>query len=374
MLRTFAFTTLTLGLSVASHAASSVRIYGTVDSGLYYQSTSAASFNPSAADKGIVYGLKDGGVNSSIWGVSGKEDLGSGYSAHFKFQGAFNTKNGATGITDVAGSTSVFNQITSVGLTGPFGDLNVGRQIAPMAFALFYTDVRTASNFGSVRTAWNSLNYRAGFPGTTTRKYIGGLFESNALVYTSPKYGGFYVMGEYTFGEVAGNSKSGSRRSAVLLYSKDGLNAAAAYYAGYDTALAAGSTPTGKMDNRYIYLGGKYTTGPLSVSTSISNGQNPDRVKEINLNLYTIGVGYKFTPTFQMTSSAFYTKDKNNNINKSTLFSIGGEYQLSKRTAFYAQLGHVNNEGTMNQEIAFAMPVAPGKKTTTTNLGIRHTF
>ena len=70
MLRTFAFTTLTLGLSVASQAASSVKIYGTVDSGLYYQSTSAASFNPSAADKGIVYGLKDGGVNSSIWGVS----------------------------------------------------------------------------------------------------------------------------------------------------------------------------------------------------------------------------------------------------------------------------------------------------------------
>ncbi len=374
MLRLPTIATLSLISSAGVFADSGIRIYGTADSGVYYQSTSAKSFSPKATDGGSVHGLKDGGLNSTLWGITGKEDLGGGYSMQFKLQGAVSTKNGKTGITDTAGVTSVFNQITSLGLSGPFGDLNLGRQVAPMAFALHATDVRTANNFGSIRTAWNSLNYQADFPGTTTRKYIGGLFESNAIVYTSPKFGGFSLMGEYTFGEAPGNSKSGSRRSAVLNYSDNNLNISTIYYAGYDNALAAGAAPTGKMDNRYVYLGGRYKVGGLSTSASISNGRNPARIKEINLDLFSFGLGYRFSPAFQITSSVFHIRDKNNSTNKSTLYSLGAEYQLSKRTTLYSEVGHVNNQGAMNQEIAFATPVAPGKETVTAIFGMRHTF
>lgn len=374
MIRIATLSTLSLISSAGICADSGIKLYGIVDSGIYYQSTSAKSFSPTAADSGSMHGLKDGGLNSTLWGISGKEDLGGGYSMHFKMQGAVSTKNGKSGITDIAGSTSVFNQITSLGVSGPFGDLNLGRQVAPMAFALHATDVRSANNFGSIRTAWNSLNYQADFPGTTTRKYIGGLFESNAVVYTSPKFGGFSLMGEYTFGEAGGNSKSGSRRSAVLNYSDSNLNISAIYYAGYDSALAAGAAPKGKMDNRYVYLGGRYQIGGLSTSASISNGRNPARINEINLNLVSFGIGYRFSPSFQLTSGVFYIRDKNSSANKSTLYSLGAEYQLSKRTTLYSELGHVNNRGDMNQEIAFATPVAPGKETATAIFGIRHTF
>lgn len=373
-MKIIAFSILSIGACSAYGAGSSVRMYGTVDSGIYYQSTSAKSFNPSAPDAGSAHGLKDGGLSSSIIGFAGQEDLGGGNSLKFKLQGAFNTKTGNGGITDVAGASSLLNQVTSVTLSSGYGDVEIGRQIAPMAFALFHTDVRSASNFGSIRTAWNSLNYRANFPGTHTRKYIGGLFESNAVVYTSPKFHGFYVMGEYTFGEAGNSSKNGSRRSAVLHYANAGLHVAASYYAGYDTALAAGAAPTGKMDNRYVYLGAKYTTGPVSVSASVSNGKNPSRPNDVNLDLYSLGLGYRFTPFLQLTSSIFYTRDKNNDANRATLVSAGLEYSLSKRTLLYGQVGHVQNKGSMNQEIAFAMPVAPGKNTTQTNLGMRHSF
>jgi hypothetical protein len=40
----------------------------------------------------------------------------------------------------------------------------------------------------------------------------------------------------------------------------------------------------------------------------------------------------------------------------------------------YAQVGHVNNNGTMNQTIVYGQPVAPGLATTAVMIGLRHAF
>jgi predicted porin len=53
---------------------------------------------------------------------------------------------------------------------------------------------------------------------------------------------------------------------------------------------------------------------------------------------------------------------------------VGAEYNLSPRTKAYAQVGYVDNDGTMNQTIIYGTPVAPGKNTTAAMVGIRHTF
>lgn len=73
--------------ATAAHAQSSVTLYGVLDSGLLYQSTSAASFQPHAANLGHVYQLKDGGIYASYWGLKGSEDIGGGYKINFKLQG-----------------------------------------------------------------------------------------------------------------------------------------------------------------------------------------------------------------------------------------------------------------------------------------------
>ena len=75
-----------------------------------------------------------------------------------------------------------------------------------------------------------------------------------------------------------------------------------------------------------------------------------------------------------MTSGVYYLKDRNNSANKSTEVAVGAEYSLSKRTMVYAQVGHVNNKGTMNQTIAYGQPVAPGMATTAAMMGVRHNF
>jgi Outer membrane protein (porin) len=361
-------------LTAPAYADSSVQLYGAIDSGLLFQNTSAASYNLKAPNTGKEFVLRDGGLYSSIWGLIGNEDLGGGYATRFKLQGAFNSANGKLGLSDTVGGSAIFNQVATVGITGPFGSIDLGRQIAPMAFALAATDVRAASNFGSIRTAWNSMNYAAGFSGSTTNKIIGGLFDSNAIVYRSPAFGGASLGVEYAPGGVAGSPQSGTRESVVVNYSNYGLNVAGVYYEGHDTTLAPGATPTGRLDNRYVYLGMKYTIRGFEVSASVSNGKNPARSNQVNFDLYSAGIGYRFTPALQVTAGMYYIKDNNNSANKSTAYSTGIEYQLSKRTLLYGEIGHVDNRGLMNQEIAYTQPVAPGKSTTTTMLGLRHNF
>ncbi|SAL04485.1 porin [Caballeronia arationis] len=86
------------------------------------------------------------------------------------------------------------------------------------------------------------------------------------------------------------------------------------------------------------------------------------------------GLGYQFSPRFKVTSGFYYLKDRNNSANHSSEVAVGAEYNVSQRTKAYAQVGYVNNDGTMNQTIVYGAPVAPGKSTTAAMAGIRHTF
>ncbi|KDB06194.1 hypothetical protein LIG30_0468 [Burkholderia sp. lig30] len=357
-----------------AHAQSSVTLYGVIDSGMLYQSTSAATFSPTAPNTGKVFRMKDGGIYSSFWGLKGSEDIGGGYKINFKLQGSFDSSTGRMQLSDTPGVPAVFNQIASVGVSGPFGTFTAGRQVVPMIYAMADTDVRSAEFFGSILIAWLGLNTAAGWPGTSTNAAIGALYDSNALVYQSPSFGGASIALEFAPGGVAGHFQGGTRESAVLKYSNYGLNLAAVYYNGHDTNPAPGSTPTGVDNNRFYYVGAKYTLHDFSVSASYGNGKNPAHSDKANFDMLSAGVGYRFTPTLQVTSAVYYLKDKNNSANKSTSVVLAADYNLSKSTLLYAQVGHVNNRGTMGQMLVYGQPVAPGVGTTAAMLGIRHNF
>ncbi|WP_207003783.1 porin [Trinickia mobilis] len=218
----------------AASAQSSVTLYGVIDTGFLYQSANAANFQ-SKINLGHVYELKDGGIYSSIWGLKGSEDLGGGYKANFKLQGSFNSSNGKTGLADTPGATAMFNQQTTLGVSGPFGSIDAGRQIVPMIYAMADTDVRNAQYFGSIPTAWLGLNQAANWQGLSTNGPIGALHGDNAIVYQSPKFYGASLALEYAPGGVPGKFQGGTRESAVLKYSNYGLNLAAVYYNGHDT-------------------------------------------------------------------------------------------------------------------------------------------
>jgi predicted porin len=365
----------------AAHAQSSVTLYGTIDTGMLYQSTSASTFLPKAPNTGSVFALKDGGIYASNWGLKGTEDIGSGYSINFKLQGVFNSTNGKFGLADTPGVSAIFNQYAAVGVAGPFGSVNAGRQIVPMIYAMADTDVRSAQYFGSILTAWLGINQAAGWPGTSTNAPIGALYDSNALVYQSPRFFGASLALEYAPGGVAGQMQGGTRESAVLKYSNYGLNLAAVYYNGHDTnrfpltyPAAPAAPETGLNNNRFYYLGALYTIGSFSVSASYGLGRNPANTGRVDYEMVSGGLGYKFSSVFKVTSGFYYLKDRNNSANHSSEVALGAEYNLSKATLTYAQVGYVDNRGTMNQTIVYGAPVAPGVSTTAVMIGIRHSF
>ncbi|HEX3639070.1 MAG TPA: porin [Paraburkholderia sp.] len=370
-----------LMFATAAHAQSSVTLYGVLDSGLLYQSTSAASFQPTARNQGHVYQLKDGGIYASFWGIKGSEDIGGGYKINFKLQGSFNSATGKSGLSDTPGTVAMFNQYATVGASGPFGTFDAGRQIIPMIYAMAETDVRGAQYFGSILTAWLGVNQAAGWPGTSTNAPIGALYDSNALVYSSPKFYGASLALEYAPGGVAGQFQGGTRESAVLKYSNYGLNLSAVYYNGHDTnpfPLTYPTTPavpaTGQANNRFYYFGAMYTIAGFSISGSYGIGKNPAKSNTADFEMASGGLGYQFNSRFKITSGYYYLKDRNHSANHSSEVAVGAEYSLSQRTRAYAQVGYVDNKGTMNQTIIYGSPVAPGVSTTAAMIGIRHTF
>ncbi|MCX5544113.1 porin [Paraburkholderia sp. CNPSo 3076] len=360
-------------MSGAAHAQSSVTLYGAIDTGLFYQSTSAASYATNAKNQGHIYTVKDAGLYGSYWGIKGTEDLGGGYKANFRLQGIFNSGSGKLGLGDTTGAATLFNMQSTVGVSGPFGSIDLGRQFTPMIYAMADTDVRAAEYFGSIYVAWLGMNTAAHWTGTNTNLPIGGLFDSYAIVYQSPKFYGTSFALEYAPGGVPGQIQGGSRESAVLRYSNYGLNLAAMYYNAHDTNLAA-ATPTGLDNNRLYYLGAKYTFHGLSVSAGYGIGENPSDRGATNIELISGGLGYQFSPFFTLTSGFYYLRDRNEPANHSSEYALGAECSVSKRTVLYAQMGYVANHGTMNSPITFGQPVAPGVATTAAMLGIRHSF
>jgi len=203
-------------LANVAHAQSSITLYGVIDNGLLYQSTSALSFSPKAPNDGSIWQDKDAGLYASFWGMKGVEDIGGGYKVNFKLQGAYNSTNGKFQLSDTTGVTAIFNQVASLGISGPFGSFDVGRQYSPMIYAMVDTDTRAGVYFGSILTAWLSMNIAAGWSGANSNLPIGALFDSNALVYQSPKFYGASLALEYAPGGVAGQAQGGTRESAVI--------------------------------------------------------------------------------------------------------------------------------------------------------------
>lgn len=361
-------------LANVAHAQSSVTLYGAIDNGLLYQSTSASSFSPKAPNNGSVFKDEDAGIYASFWGMRGIEDIGGGYKINFKLQGTFNSGTGKFGESDTTGETAIFNQISTVGISGPFGTFDVGRQYAPMIYAMNDTDVRSGWYFGSIVTAMFSMNQVAGWSGANTNLPIGALFDSNALVYQSPKFYGTSLALEYVPGGVAGQAQGGSRESAVLKYSNYGLNLSAVYYNGHDTNPTSTSVPTGLDNNRFYYFGAKYRYQGISASASYSIGKNPSNSTHVDFELISGGLGYQFNPFLSVTSGYYYIRDRNNAANHSSEYVVGANYALSKTTTTYLQVGYVDNKGTMDQFIAYGATVAPGVSTTEAMIGIRHAF
>lgn len=324
-------------MPVASHAQSSVTLYGAIDT--------AAGFvtNAGGTNSANRFGFINSNIQTSSWGLKGSEDLGGGLSAVFNLQSAFNPSTGSLSEAGVE-----FGEQAYVGLASTrYGTLTLGRQFDPVTDLL--EPLTGDLYFGSIFSTIGDVD-----------NYDALLHINNSIKYVSPVYAGFQFEAMAALNGVAGSVSAGSFYSLGALYTQGGLSVAGGYTVSKvenTTTLVNGvatTTSTTSSDglaynnpvvqfqnitsNEIGRIGGQYAFGSFIVGGAYSNskfhqfGSNATLTfnsgsgflrYEVNSDL-SLATGYNYTKATGEGASASYNQ-----------ISLGSDYYFSKRTDVY---------------------------------------
>ena len=382
----------TLACMGTAQAQNSITFYGAMDAGVLNMSTSTSSavYTPTTTDAGSYSGLKDGGIGGSNLGLKGERDMGNGNKGYFQLQANVSLQDGKIGGAN-SGATVTngnFNQIALVGLSGNAGDVKLGRQVAPMYFAMASTDARGARYFGSTLTTLVGMNSATRAWNGAGNAIFGNVYNDNSLTYTTPKFGDTTVSVQHVFGNVGGSNSAGSQNSVTAMYNKDNLRLSALYYSGNgngSATLAAPGNTTTANNNRLTSLGALYTMGSWTMSFATFDGKIPSGgqvaasgsavagTNHTTANAY--GLAYKMNPEITISGGYYTIADKSNADSKATQTALSVDYLMFKDTIAYVQTANTNNTGNnMNLSPIFGSPVPAGKSNNATMVGLRYTF
>lgn len=224
-----------LSTAAFSQAASSVTLYGIVDSNF-----SRAETHGGVSTTGLDQLPNPRG---SRFGMRGSENIGGGLRASFQLEAGLAPADGTT-----TSGNQLFNRQAWVGLSGGFGEVSFGRQqtLHREVNNNNYNDVATEGEI-SVTTANSGLQLMQNF----------GTRVNNAVRYTSPLFSGVRVRVQSALGQRSTASTNG----LMVSYDKGPLRAAVVheYYDG------AGVTGISRW-NEATMLGMQYNFGPATLA------------------------------------------------------------------------------------------------------------
>jgi predicted porin len=356
-----------LGLLMAASpwaVAQSVTIYGVMDVPVEHVTDVA----PDGSGNTRIPSLT-GSVPSRL-GFRGSEDLGDGLRAVFTLEMGFAPN---TGSLNQGGR--VFGRQAFVGLSGNWGSFTLGRQYTMLFWSLLDSDILGPNLYGS-----GSLD-----------NYIPNARADSALAYRGT-FGGFTVGATYSLGRDAVNAgpspagtncpylstdKKACREWSVLAkYDTPAWGVAAAIdeLRGGPGAFA-GLTNSALTDTRTV-VNGHVKFDTLKLGAGLLRRDNEGNTATPKSDLWYVSASYPVTPLFVLDAEVFRL-DYKNSVNQATLMAGRGTYSLSKRTAIYAMLGHIGNDGTLALSVSAGAPgsnpVAGGSQTGLA-AGIRHAF
>ena len=323
-----------LGAASAAQAQSSVTLYGIIDAGIAYTHNNATSTGNQVSK----IGFNDGTMSGDRWGLKGTEDLGGGLKTVFQLENGFDVANG----TASQGSRD-FGRQAFVGLSSDTnGTVTLGRQYDPLVDMV--QPLTEDNYFGSI----------FGTPGDVDN-YDNNFRVNNAVKYVSPVFCGFQVEGLYAFGGVAGQTSAGQSYSLAVSYTNGGLGLAGGYfYTKTNSVTAFGSTADTNEDAaiNQAYsegarslgigrVGGQYAFGAFTVGGSYSNVQYRPLADALYGSNETYNAGsafanFQLNPALLLGAGVTYMKSSGNTKANYTQFSLGSDYNLSKRTDLYA--------------------------------------
>jgi len=368
-------------------AQSSVTLFGVVDAGLTYQSTTSRDTTTGASVKQSKTSLGNSGYNSSRIGFRGTEDLGGGLAASFWLEAPITNDDGATGI-------STFARRSTVSLSGGFGELRLGRDYTPT----FWND----TVFDPFGTNGSGTNVISTVSGNTTLNNANYVRASNSIGYfLPPNLGGFYGQFQYALHE---NASTDATSTTAASSSSAGRYVGGRF--GYangplDVALGVGrstvvDTTALQRSVQTINLGASYDFGPVKLFGELSNVKNKFDYTAVadthdSYNGYLIGAT---VPVGAGLIRVAYSQVRYNEgvagiTGEDPLarkFAIGYVHNLSKRTALYATVARVNNRNDVNYTGSLVSASTTGYGSTGTSytglprsstgydFGIRHAF
>lgn len=310
----------TLSLGTASYAQSSVSIGGMIDVGIYKDTAGVTNL---------------GSIQRSNIAFSGVEDLGNGYKTNFKLSTRFEPDTGAQ---EGAANKPFFHGESTVGLSGPFGSVKVGRALDAMnnndwAYDPWYNFNRVAS------PAWDLWHYN--FPsdpfGNNGNAEYGRL--NSGIFYDSPNLNGFSVHVSTSLEKTplvknkpygVSLQYSASYLGVMLAHEKNSL-------ADTDTFLGVSAK-----------VGGMTIMGVHDVSRAAASGSKA--------KADTLGIQY---PMGAFTLNGGLGRVNVDGVVAEKMMSAGVVYSLSKRTNVYTDL---------------ARKQFPASSSTVYGAGIAHSF
>jgi predicted porin len=339
-----------LVFGVSAQAQSSVTLYGRLDAGLEYMSgvpTGPSSTGP-ATGSTHRFRAESGDWGTSLWGMKGAEDLGGGNRAVFQLEGSFNTMTGAG-----PSGGGLFNRWATVGIANSnFGTVLLGREI------YISNGVWDFDPFG--QSNWSSASLVRG------RNWP---ISSNNVSYQSPKIAGFDFYGQYALSNATnwngnGTTAQGREAGAQITYSNayfqlrgiydEIRNPANGTLFGAAQDQANGANSSGGVfaaSREYtaavnVFLGqfkiqGAYQAIRSSGAQAVLPGQPTTLDHEWG------GVTWQATPAAALIAGVYHVNG-NNGAGNATLYTLGGSYNLSKRTLLDLQIATTQNSKAAN--------------------------
>lgn len=292
-------------------ATANVDVYGVVSISL--EDTNASNVDMQVTDR------------QSRIGFKGTEDLGGGLKAVWQVEQAISANAGGQ---DGVGGATLANRNSFIGMGGGFGTVLMGRHDTPYKLTTAGKLDIFADTMADVNGAGNLNNATA--PRDATKSAAVQLVSaahdiraSNAIAYISPNFSGVTVAAAL----VAGNADLGVNSTDAYSLSATYENGPIYGALGYQSLKAVA---VGTDDNDAWKLGVGYKFGDAKVGFVYENvdptGTATDRKSWVMNGVYTMG---------PIALKAQYGQVNNKIAADQSKFSLGADYNLSKRTTAF---------------------------------------
>ena len=351
-MKKFAVLAVFAAVSVSAQAQSAVTLFGTLDVNARYVKNGDNSLKSLSSD----------GATNSRFGVRGVEDLGDGLQAGFWLESGLNADEGTAGE-----ATRFWNRRSTVSILGNFGEVRLGRDEVPT-----YLGASEYDAFGTAGVA-------TGNKFITTQK-LGTSVDTlkradNQISYFTPNsLGGFYGRASVAAGEGTACKKYIGGRAG---YAKGPLDVSLSY--GQTTVAPAA---TGDDKYKMFALGASYDFSVVKLSGYYTQ----QKFAAQKLGVFNLGAQVPVSQAGVIRVS--YIKAKaagldnvtglvDTSQNNAHQFAVGYLHNLSKRTALYATVAKVSNNGAAAYNVvsSTSLPsLGGGLSSTGYEFGVRHSF